>query len=103
MGSKKIKPYDLELHNLETVLKLDNQVVETGNTSAILGHPAYSVAWLANTLSQYGIALQPGDIVLPGTCTRSHRISGCKSITGHIDGLGEVNLQLTGTPTIATA
>ena len=100
MGSKKVKPDALQLEDLETVLRLDGQVVETGNTSAILGHPAYSVAWLANTLAQYGTVLQAGDVILPGTCTRSHRIAGCNNITGTIDGLGEVTLQLAGEPAV---
>lgn len=100
MGTKRVKPDELDLRDLETVLTLDGKVVETGNTSAILGHPAYSVAWLANTLAQYDVVLQPGDIVLPGTCTRSHRIAGCKTITGSIDGLGEVTLQLSGKPAV---
>lgn len=39
--------------------------------SAVLGHPARSVAWLANALNRLGVSPQPGDIVLSGSLGRS--------------------------------
>ncbi|MBX6343189.1 MAG: 2-hydroxypenta-2,4-dienoate hydratase, partial [Thermomicrobiaceae bacterium] len=36
-----------------------------------LGHPARAVAWLANKLAEFGVALQPGDIVLSGSLGRA--------------------------------
>ena len=38
--------------------------------AAALGHPATSTAWLANKLSEFGIALAPGDIVISGGITK---------------------------------
>ncbi len=101
MGTTKIKPREFDLRGLETVLEVDGKVVETGDTTAILGHPANGVAWLANKISQFGVGLKEGDIVLPGTCTRSFRIGGCKHARGSIARLGEVSLDLTGAPTVS--
>jgi 2-keto-4-pentenoate hydratase len=95
-----VAPSGIGLDDLETELELDGSVVETGNTSAILGHPANGIAWLANRISEFGIALEPGHIVLPGTCTRSVRLRGHHQALGRIAGLGEVNLQLTGVPAV---
>ncbi|GLY72873.1 2-keto-4-pentenoate hydratase [Actinoallomurus iriomotensis] len=39
--------------------------------SAVLGHPAESVAWLARTLNRLGTSLLPGDIVLSGSLGRA--------------------------------
>jgi 2-keto-4-pentenoate hydratase len=39
--------------------------------SAVLGHPAESVAWLARTLNRLGTSLLPGDVVLSGALGRS--------------------------------
>ena len=35
-----------------------------GIGSAAMGHPAASVAWLVNKLSEFDVSLQPGDVVL---------------------------------------
>ena len=98
LGSLRVDPSRLALDNLATELVLDDSVVETGNTSAILGHPAHAVAWLANKISQFGVALEAGHLVLPGTSTRSHRIGGCRRLEGRIDGLGSVSIELEGAP-----
>jgi 2-keto-4-pentenoate hydratase len=100
LGALKADPATLELDNLETELELDGIVVETGNTSAILGHPANGIAWLANRISEFGLTLDAGHVVLPGTCTRCVRIGGHRRVAGRIEGLGEVTLQLVGAPSV---
>jgi 2-keto-4-pentenoate hydratase len=100
LGTQRIKPADLDVANLETALELDGEVVERGNTRAVLGHPARSVAWLASTVAQFGVALRAGDIVLPGTCTRSRRIAGRRSATGRMHGLGSVSIAIEKLPTV---
>jgi 2-oxopent-4-enoate hydratase len=100
LGALKADPAALELDNLETELEVDGIVVETGNTSAILGHPANGIAWLANRISEFGLTLDAGHVVLPGTCTRCVRIGGHRRVAGRIEGLGEVTLQLVGAPSV---
>jgi 2-oxo-hept-3-ene-1,7-dioate hydratase len=36
----------------------------------VLGHPANGIAWLANKLAPYDVALEAGEIVLGGSFTR---------------------------------
>jgi 2-keto-4-pentenoate hydratase len=98
LGEERHSPGGLALENMETVLEIDGRVAETGNTGAILDHPANGVAWLANAIAQFGVGLQAGQVVLPGTCTRSIRINGRRKAIGRIAGLGEVGLTLTGRP-----
>jgi 2-keto-4-pentenoate hydratase len=100
LGALKADPAALELDNLETELEVDGIVVETGNTSAILGHPANGIAWLANRIWEFGLTLDAGHVVLPGTCTRCVRIGGYRHVAGRIEGLGEVTLQLVGAPSV---
>lgn len=100
LGAKRVAPTSLALDTLDTELELDGVVVETGNTRAILGHPANGIAWLANHVAEFGVSLEPGHIVLPGTCTRSVRIGGHRRAVGRIAGLGEVTLELAGEPAI---
>jgi 2-keto-4-pentenoate hydratase len=102
LGAAKVSPAGLDLANLHTELEVDGVVVETGNTGAILGHPANGVAWLARKIAEFGLlTLEPGDVVLPGTCTRSYRIGGHKRVDGRIEGLGSVSVALAGAPAIA--
>jgi 2-keto-4-pentenoate hydratase len=41
-----------------------------GLAAAVLGHPATSVAWLANKIAPHGLALEPGQVVLAGSLIR---------------------------------
>lgn len=59
----------LEAINLRTngmILKKNGEIVATGSGAAALGHPAEAVAWLANKLSDFGITLKKGELILPG-------------------------------------
>jgi 2-oxo-hept-3-ene-1,7-dioate hydratase len=43
----------------------------------VLNHPANSVAWLANKVAGYGVALEAGQVVLSGSFTRAvHAFAG---------------------------
>jgi 2-keto-4-pentenoate hydratase len=101
LGAEQHDPAGLDLYDRLTELEMDGRVVERGSTRAILGHPANGIAWLANALARFEVALEAGHIVLPGTCTRSRRIAGCSEVRGRIEGLGEVHLALDGAPFIA--
>jgi len=41
-----------------------------GVGAAALGHPATSTAWLANKLLEFGVSLEPGDVVISGGITK---------------------------------
>ncbi len=98
LGQERFRPQGLRLEDMLTELEIDGRVVETGNTGAILDHPANGVAWLANAVAQFGVVLRAGHVILPGTCTRSCRINGRSRVLGRIHGLGEVSLDLEGEP-----
>ena len=38
--------------------------------AAVLDHPARGVAWLANRLTEQGVTLQAGELILAGSFTR---------------------------------
>ena len=100
LGNSRVRPNEVQLDCLATTLCLDGEAVERGNTSAILGHPAAGVAWLANAVGAHGVALEAGHVVLPGTATRSHRIASRKTARAEIEDLGTVALSFTGRPTV---
>jgi len=67
LGDRLVSPHGLDLATCGMVLEKNGEIVATGAGAAALGHPANAVAWLANTLGQYDIALDTGDIVLSGS------------------------------------
>jgi 2-keto-4-pentenoate hydratase len=100
LGRQRVKLQGLALDNLEAQLEVDGSLIETSNTREILGHPANGIAWLANAIARFGGSLQAGHVVLPGTCTKSYRLYGKREVTGRIEGLGEVTLQLLNEPAV---
>jgi 2-keto-4-pentenoate hydratase len=65
---KKMK--DEDLGALAMTIHHHGDLAAEGLGSAALGHPTRSTAWLANKLLQYGVSLEPGDIVISGGITK---------------------------------
>ena len=66
LGDKKVKIEDIDLPNVEMVLKKNGEVVGVGKGEAVIGNPALAVAWLSNKLYTYGVALKKGEVILSG-------------------------------------
>ena len=61
---------DADLGALVMTIHHNDTLAAEGLGSAALGHPATSTAWLANKLLEFGISLEPGDIVISGGITK---------------------------------
>ena len=53
--------------NLKVVVKKNGQLLSEGLGSAVQGNPLTAVAWLANTLGEFGIPLNAGEVILSGS------------------------------------
>jgi 2-keto-4-pentenoate hydratase len=60
----------IDLSSLAMKVHHNGALSAEGVASAVMGHPAISTAWLANKLSEFGISLEPGDIVISGGMTK---------------------------------
>jgi len=69
VGGRPIKPMDVDLRWVSVLCHRNNVIEESGVAAAVLNHPANGVAWLANKLSPFDIALEPGQFVLSGSFT----------------------------------
>lgn len=67
VGSARVRPRDLDLAAVKMEVRKNGELVATGLGSAVQGHPAEAVAWLANTLGQLGIPFKAGEIILSGS------------------------------------
>jgi len=62
-------PGTVDLRWVSALIHRNGLIEDSGVAAAVLGHPALGVAWLANKLSEWDEALQPGEIVLCGSFT----------------------------------
>ncbi|MGO9602182.1 MAG: fumarylacetoacetate hydrolase family protein [Candidatus Binataceae bacterium] len=67
LGSARIKPGAVDLASVRLTMFRNGAQVATGLGSAVQGHPAEAVAWLANTLGRFGIPFRKGEIILSGS------------------------------------
>ena len=59
-------PDELDLRLLGCVVRVNGEVVMTAAGAAVMGHPAASVAWLANQLAVQGESLKAGQLIFSG-------------------------------------
>jgi 2-oxo-3-hexenedioate decarboxylase len=91
LGPAARPPDDLvDLRLLGCVLRVDGEVVDTAAGAAVMGHPAASVAWLANRLSEGGEVLRAGWLVFSGGLTAPIPLQPGRTVTAEFDGLGSV-------------
>lgn len=94
LGPDRVAPDALDLADVDAALYSGfggrDVLVTRGSTSAVLGHPANAVAWLARTLSAYDVTLEAGHVVLSGSCTRAVDVAKGDHFRAELTGLGEV-------------
>lgn len=69
-GGDPIAPADVDLRWVPAIMARNGVVEETGLAAGVLDDPTLGVAWLARRLSRYGVALEPGEVILAGSFTR---------------------------------
>jgi 2-oxo-hept-3-ene-1,7-dioate hydratase len=71
LGGKKVKPRDVDMRWIGAIFSCNGIVEETGLAAGVLGHPANGIAWVARRIAPYGLAIEPGQIILAGSFTRA--------------------------------
>ena len=66
LGKKQLKVNECDLKTLHMDLYKNGELMNSGKGTDVLGDPAFCVAWLANKMSEFGIALKKGEVVLSG-------------------------------------
>jgi 2-oxo-3-hexenedioate decarboxylase len=94
LGETLARPDEIDLGNLGMVLSIDGEVAATGSSSAILEHPARSLAALANMLADRGESLRAGQVVLAGGATKAFHVHAGQHVHLEVDGLGTVDVHV---------
>jgi len=89
------KMRDADLAALAMRIDCNGVLAAEGIGAAALGHPALSTAWLANKLWEYGVSLEPGDIVISGGITKMLPVNAGDRFTFILDGQSPVTVSFT--------
>jgi 2-keto-4-pentenoate hydratase len=94
LGGNPVRLTDLDdLRAVEANLCLDGAEAARGRADAVLGNPATAVAWLARKLDGFGVCLEAGHVILPGSCTRAFDVTPGTTVRADFDRLGPVEIR----------
>jgi 2-oxo-hept-3-ene-1,7-dioate hydratase len=93
LGGRPVRPMDVDLRWVGGIMYLNGEIEETGLAAGVLGHPAMGVAWLANKLTEHGVELEAGHLVLAGSFTRVIFAKPGDTVHGDFGPLGGVAVQ----------
>jgi len=93
IGGRPVGPMEVDLRWVGGIMYVNGDIEETGLAAGVLGHPAMGVAWLANKLSEHGVALEAGHLILAGSFTRVVWAKKGDTVHGDLGRLGGVAVQ----------
>lgn len=92
LGEERVHPADLDLRAIDARLRRNGEQVAEGRSDAILGNPVTAVAWLARKVATFGVRLEAGHVILPGSVHRAVDVEPGDEFVAEFDGLGSVAL-----------
>ncbi|TJY66194.1 2-oxopent-4-enoate hydratase [Arthrobacter sp. CAU 1506] len=81
-----------DLASVRCTLVIDGQARESGTGEDVMGDPVAPLAWLANVLGEQGVALDAGQLVLPGSFTKALPVIAGESATADFGDLGSLTI-----------
>lgn len=88
LGAEKVDPYAFNMAELEVVVEKNGKEISRGKGEAVQGAPENAVAWLANTLGQYDIPFEAGEIILSGSLVPLEPVMAGDQMLATINGFG---------------
>lgn len=93
LGDTAISPRRLDLTTCGMVMEKNGEICATGAGAAALGSPVNCVAWLANTLGRFGIALKAGEVILSGSLVPLVPVTAGDYVHVSVGGLGTASVR----------
>jgi len=88
LGKNEVDPRDFDLPNLRMTIYKNGEFNSEGMGSAVQGNPLTAVAWLANTLGEFGIPFKAGEIILSGSLAPLIPVVAGDEMSLEIEGIG---------------
>jgi 2-oxo-3-hexenedioate decarboxylase len=95
VGEPHLDVASLDLPQLNISLRKNDIVAAVGSGADVLGHPAASVAMLANMLGSRGRYIPADVLIMTGGATEAVPVHAGDCITVDYDGLGSISMQFT--------
>ena len=95
LGDEHADPSALDFPNLKMRVYKNGELLSEGLGSAALDSPLNCVSWLANTLSQFGITLNAGDVVLSGSLVPLEPVVAGDEMHLEVEGIGTASVRFT--------
>jgi len=93
LGETKVDPSGLDMAAFEVIVEKNGKEISRGVGSSVQGAPENAVAWLANTLGEYGIPFEAGEIILSGSLVPLHPAARGDKMTMSIAGFGRCEVE----------
>ncbi|MEM5386756.1 2-oxo-3-hexenedioate decarboxylase [Paraburkholderia phymatum] len=93
IGGRHRSAQGIDLKNLGVVMEKNGEIVATASGAAVLGHPAASVAMLANMLGARGQSIPAGTLILTGGVTEAIAVNAGDVVTVRFQHLGCVSMR----------
>ena len=84
----------LDVRSIGASLSVNGEVRDKGVSAAVMGNPLNAVAWLANKLSEFGVSLEAGHVVMSGSFIKVYPFKAGDSVSAVFDVLGEVRFDV---------
>jgi 2-keto-4-pentenoate hydratase len=94
LGGNPARLTDIDIRRVSGSLSINGDIMETGTAAAVMGNPVNAVAWLANKLAEFDVAMAPGDVVLSGSFIKAVPFDAGDAVLALFDQLGEVSLMV---------
>jgi 2-keto-4-pentenoate hydratase len=95
LGETRIDPASVDLKTIEAKLLRGGEEVAAGRSDAVLGNPVTAVAWLARKVASFGVTLEAGHVILPGSVHRAIDAHPGDDFEAVFTDLGSVRLSFT--------
>jgi 2-oxopent-4-enoate/cis-2-oxohex-4-enoate hydratase len=93
LGAEGVDPRKVDFFSCGMVVEKNGEILSTGAGAAALGSPLNCVAWLANTLGEYGIGLGAGEVILSGSLVPLEPVRPGDWMRVTIGGLGSASVR----------
>jgi 2-keto-4-pentenoate hydratase len=93
LGEKRVQPRSADLSAITMRIFKNSEAAGEGVSSAVLGNPSYSVAWLSNKLWGYGVTLKKSEVVLSGALSAAPSASVGDVFEARFSVLGDVRAE----------